>query len=680
MERINDVRLIQDTLSGDDAAFNTLVQKYQKSVHALVWRKIGDFHHAEEVTQDTFLQAYKKLSTLKNPNQFAGWLYVIASRLCLNWGRKKKLTVQSLEGLPVDEIERSSYKHYMLEQQQKENAERHHEIVKKLLSKLPESERTVVTLYYLGEMTTKEIGKFLGVSVNTIASRLRRGRKRLQEQQVETLVQEILGAVPVPASLTQNIMRQVADMKTTPHPIPKPVTPWLAFGTAVLLITLLFGTSNRYLAHFQKPYSFQAKSEPTIEIIEASVVLKTNAKRALRNQVGRADASSKSTGTSLRMDERASTASAQENSRNLSETQWMPDAALRAAIREELALPEAVPLTKDRMQELQHLKAGSKGITDIKGLEFARNLVNLHLGDEGNYITDLSPLATLTSLINLNVGGNQITDISPLGSLTSLAYLNLANNRVSNLSLMTNLISLKTLDLFANEVKNVVPLSGLRNLKQLILTSNHIEDINPLSELTNLRILWIKGNPIKDLSPLVGLNLTDLKYDDISLSATQSLPSKQSMPDPTEQATAQGDLGLLSRVPLTKEKRQRLEWQNANHNSINNTSGLEFNTNLRELRLGKNPIIDAHLLANLTRLEQLNFWRIPQNPMALDLRPLINFANLEGTSVEKNGISDIRPLAGLTHLQRFWMKRNRANAISQPPELNLTERTFWAFP
>ena len=59
MQQENDIQLIRDTLSGDDAAFNTLVQKYQKSVHALVWRKIGDFHHAEEVTQDAFLQAYK---------------------------------------------------------------------------------------------------------------------------------------------------------------------------------------------------------------------------------------------------------------------------------------------------------------------------------------------------------------------------------------------------------------------------------------------------------------------------------------------------------------------------------------------------------------------------------------------------------------------------------------------
>ncbi|MDE0017530.1 MAG: hypothetical protein OXU51_15220 [Candidatus Poribacteria bacterium] len=90
MER-DDVQLIRSILSGNDEAFSTLVHKYKKGVHALAWRKIGDFHHAEEITQDTFLQVYKKLPTLKNPNQFAGWLYVIANRLCLNWMRKKKL-------------------------------------------------------------------------------------------------------------------------------------------------------------------------------------------------------------------------------------------------------------------------------------------------------------------------------------------------------------------------------------------------------------------------------------------------------------------------------------------------------------------------------------------------------------------------------------------------------------
>ena len=184
MEREDDVQLIYNILSGDDEAFSVLVQKYQQSVHAFVWRKIGDFHHAEEITQDTFLQAHKKLPTLKNPHQFAGWLYVIANRLCIDWMRKKKLTVQSLEDTPTAEIEKSAYTRYLSEQRQIATSERRRETVKKLLARLPESERTVVTLYYLGEMKVKEISKFLGISVSTINTRLHRARKRLQKSEM----------------------------------------------------------------------------------------------------------------------------------------------------------------------------------------------------------------------------------------------------------------------------------------------------------------------------------------------------------------------------------------------------------------------------------------------------------------------------------------------------------------
>ncbi len=155
MEKEDDVQLIQTVLAGDDSAFGTLVEKYQKSVHALAWRKIGDFHYAEEITQDTFLRAYQKLSTLKNPSQFPRWLYVIAERLCLNWLREHKPAkqLQSLEDTPMEEVAKSAYTRYELEQRETEATEQRFEIVEKLLEKLPESERTVVTLHYLGEMT-----------------------------------------------------------------------------------------------------------------------------------------------------------------------------------------------------------------------------------------------------------------------------------------------------------------------------------------------------------------------------------------------------------------------------------------------------------------------------------------------------------------------------------------------
>ena len=322
MKQKNDVQLISKILEGDDTAFSTLVEKYQKGIHALVWRKIGDFHYAEEITQDTFLNAYKNLSTLKEPSQFAGWLYVIANRLCINWNQRNKSKMQSLASTPMEKIEHSSYNHYMLEQREAEATERRHRLVKNLLEKLPESERTVMTLYYLGGMKSKEIGKFLGVSVHTVTSRLHRARKRLAQEE-ELLVQEVLGGVHISTGLTQNIMRQVAEIRPIPPPVGKPLLPWMAFGTAAVLVLLvMLGISNQYLLRFQKPYSFEARSEPTIEIVDAPVVLAIDSKPAVRTQAGRDVALSENTGVSPRISENVLAPNTQNNSFRPSISQW----------------------------------------------------------------------------------------------------------------------------------------------------------------------------------------------------------------------------------------------------------------------------------------------------------------------------------------------------------------------
>ena len=104
-----DAELIQRILQGDQDAFSPLVTKYQKKVHALVWRKIGDFHIAQEITQDAFLKAYQKLGTLKNHTQFPGWLYVIAANLCSDWFRKNPPPEQSLEVTDMSEVSQVSY-------------------------------------------------------------------------------------------------------------------------------------------------------------------------------------------------------------------------------------------------------------------------------------------------------------------------------------------------------------------------------------------------------------------------------------------------------------------------------------------------------------------------------------------------------------------------------------------
>ena len=279
-----DVELIHSILSGDENAFGILVKKYQKSVHALAWRKVGDFHIAEEITQDTFLQAHKKLASLKNPNQFAGWLYVIADRLCRAWFRKRQLPTQSLEATDAETLEETDYANYTREQREGTAVAHRRRIVQKLMEKLPESERTVMVLYYLGEMSGKEISKFLGVSPNTVRSRLQRARKRLKNE--EHIIQETLGSVPLSPNLIENIMRNVGTIKQASPSGGKPFLPLAALGASAILVVLLMGASNQFIARSQPPYSFDAQSENTIEIVDAPVIRNIVSKPDVQNRVG----------------------------------------------------------------------------------------------------------------------------------------------------------------------------------------------------------------------------------------------------------------------------------------------------------------------------------------------------------------------------------------------------------
>ncbi len=290
----DDAQLIQRTLAGDQAAFSTLVRKYQKPVHALVWRKIGDFHIAEEITQDIFLSVYKKLQTLKNPNRFAGWLYVIAARRCYAWCKKKRIPMKSLDAMSTEELEELAYVQYRAQQEDEGVSERQREVVKRLLRKLPESERTVVTLHYLGGMTCEDISQLLGVSPNTIKSRLHRARQRLKK--AEHIVRENLGGFQFPTTLTEKIAQEISRIKSTAPSGGKPWMPWAVVASTTALVVLLMGSGTQYLPRFQKPYSFDAKSEATVELVDTFFVRTSKQKLSVRNQFGNTDTLGKRNG------------------------------------------------------------------------------------------------------------------------------------------------------------------------------------------------------------------------------------------------------------------------------------------------------------------------------------------------------------------------------------------------
>ncbi len=320
----DDVELIRRILDDDDeTAFAELVDRYHKPVHALAWRKIGDFHIAEDITQDVFLAIYQRLHTLKDPKLFSGWMYVITTRLCATWIRKNRIKTQPLEETETTMLQKDAYSQHVAEERAKTANQTQRDVVKKLLAKLKESERTVMTLHYLGEMTVEEISRFLGVSAGTIKSRLQRARNRLQKE--ETMIREALEHFQISPNLTTNIMQEIARLKPGSPTGSKPIMPWAIAASSFVLIILMFGIGSQYLARFQKPYSLEAQAEMTVEIIDAPIVQNIDAKQDDLNQLGNTKAPSVRDANGQRSDEVSlAAADAEGEEASTPKHEWIP--------------------------------------------------------------------------------------------------------------------------------------------------------------------------------------------------------------------------------------------------------------------------------------------------------------------------------------------------------------------
>ena len=195
------------------------------------------------------------------------------------------------------------------------------------------------------------------------------------------------------------------------------------------------------------------------------------------------------------------------------ESVTISDANLRAVITTKLGKASGTTVTVGDMTTLTGLDARNANISNVTGLEFATNLTWISLGSvqvgtiwvNSNSITDISPLAGLTSLDWISLTRAGITDISPLAGLTNLTELYLGANSITDISALSGLTNLTKLYLWDNLISDISALAKLTNLTELDLEGNSISDITVLSGLTNLEWLTLEDNSIQDTSPLCAL-------------------------------------------------------------------------------------------------------------------------------------------------------------------------------
>ena len=149
---------------------------------------------------------------------------------------------------------------------------------------------------------------------------------------------------------------------------------------------------------------------------------------------------------------------------------WMPDAHLEQAIREELEIPDEIPIHPGDMAGLLNLflREIEHDIRSLKGLEYAVNLKFLVI--DRSQVSDLTPLARLENLRVLKLFSNRITDITPLAGLVNLELLILSNNPITDISPLKGLVNLKRLELSGNQIVDFTPIYGLVGIETLYLS------------------------------------------------------------------------------------------------------------------------------------------------------------------------------------------------------------------
>jgi len=163
--------IIRQVQQGNTALFSELVDHYKDPAFSLCVRICGNRDDAADICQESFIKAFRALSNFRGEAGFATWFYRIVYNSAISYLRIKKIKTIPLENFP--DIEGC-------EDQEEDVTTR--KLVRKIISELPEIDRSIVTLYYLLDHTISEISKITGLTESNIKVRLHRCRIKMHEE------------------------------------------------------------------------------------------------------------------------------------------------------------------------------------------------------------------------------------------------------------------------------------------------------------------------------------------------------------------------------------------------------------------------------------------------------------------------------------------------------------------
>ena len=189
--RTTDDALVARARTGDFAAFEALVERYEDKVYRLAFRFVRNETEAREIVQETLLSVWRKLDGFKGDSQFSSWLYRVTANAALmrlrSQRRHPEVSTEDLEPGFLD-TRAAAYgqvapasENWARRPDEELQSEELRQQLQKAIDTLPEIYRTVFLIRDVEEFSTEETAEMLGISVPTVKTRLHRARLALRE-------------------------------------------------------------------------------------------------------------------------------------------------------------------------------------------------------------------------------------------------------------------------------------------------------------------------------------------------------------------------------------------------------------------------------------------------------------------------------------------------------------------
>lgn len=179
---VADCDLVSRAVAGREDSFEELVRRYQRPIAVYVYRMIGDYEAALDLTQEVFIKVYGSLARYRPEFKFSTWIYKIAHNSAIDHLRRHATREQSLtSGTEGEPRELPLESRRLTPEQESERAERRAEI-EAVVRHLPGMYRELIVLRHSHDLSYDEIAEVTGLPLGTVKNRLFRAREVMRQQ------------------------------------------------------------------------------------------------------------------------------------------------------------------------------------------------------------------------------------------------------------------------------------------------------------------------------------------------------------------------------------------------------------------------------------------------------------------------------------------------------------------